>query len=146
MTDNVRVSTAKLEAIMLQAEELIAVKLASAQRSAALSDIRSRLETWKRELYQARVTGDPDKIQEFLEWNSTLVDGLVADIRMLSKSADDERRTIGPMVDELLDSMKRVLMLPVSSLLSSFPKMVRDLAQEPATKRSSWSSPGQRSR
>ncbi len=48
---------------------------------------------------------------------------------MLSKSADDERRTVVPMVDELLDGMKRVLMLPVSSLLSSFPKMVRDLAR-----------------
>ena len=33
------------------------------------------------------------------------------------------------MVDELLDGMKRVLMLPVSSLLSSFPKMVRDVAR-----------------
>ncbi len=61
---------------MLQAEEFIAVKLASAQRSTALSDVRSRLETWKRELYQARISGDPHKLQEFLEWNSTLVEGL----------------------------------------------------------------------
>ncbi len=129
MADNVRVSTAKLESIMLQAEELIAIKLAAAQRSAALGDIRAHLEVWKRELYQARISGDPHKLQEFIEWNSTLVDGLVADVRMLSKSADDERRAVGPMVDELLDSMKRVLMLPVSSLLSSFPKMVRDLAR-----------------
>jgi two-component system chemotaxis sensor kinase CheA len=127
-TDNVRVSTAKLESIMLQAEEFISVKLASAQRSAALHDVRSRLETWKRELYQARVSGDQDKIQEFLEWNSTLVEGLVADVRTQARAADEERRALGPMVDELLDSMKRVL-LPVSSLLSSFPKMVRDLAR-----------------
>ena len=76
----------------------------SPPRSAAqrLQDVRSRLETWKRELYQARVSGDPDKIQEFLEWNTSLVDGLVADVRMLASAADDERRTIGPMVDELL--------------------------------------------
>jgi two-component system chemotaxis sensor kinase CheA len=127
--DNVRVSTAKLESIMLQAEEFIAVKLASAQRSTALHDVRSRLETWKRELYQARVSGNPDKLQEFLEWNTSLVEGLVADVRMLSKAADEEERTIAPMVDELLDGMKRVLMLPVSSLLSSFPKMIRDLAR-----------------
>ncbi len=127
--DNVRVSTAKLESIMLQAEEFIAVKLASAQRSAALADVRSRLEAWKRELYQVRISGDPDKLLELLEWTASLVDGLVADVRMLSKSADNEKRTIGPMVDELLDGMKRVLMLPFSSLLSSFPKMVRDLAR-----------------
>ena len=114
---------------MLQAEEFISVKLATGQRSAALRDVSSRLEVWKREWYQARISGDQDKMEEFLEWNSAFMEGLAADIRMLAKSADDERRTIGPMVDELLDGMKRVLMLPVSSLLSSFPKMVRDLAR-----------------
>jgi two-component system chemotaxis sensor kinase CheA len=127
--DNVRVSTAKLEAIMLQAEELIAVKLAAQRRSAALHGVRSRLETWTRELHQVRLAGDEAKLQEFLEWSSSLVDGLVADLRRYTRTADDERRTTGPMVDDLLDGMKRVLMLPVSSLLSSFPKMVRDLAR-----------------
>ncbi len=127
--DNVRVSTAKLESIMLQAEEFIAVKLASRRRSAQLSGVGARLETWKRELYLARISGNAYKMQEFLEWNTVLVDGLLADLRMLLKVSDDERRTVGPMVDELLDAMKRVLMLPVSALLSSLPKMVRDLAR-----------------
>ena len=128
-TDNVRVSTAKLESIMLQAEEFISVKLTSAQRAASLHDLRSRLETWKQELHQARLSGDQDRIAEFLEWNTALVEGLMADLTMLAKAADDDHRTLGPMVDELLDETKRVLMLPVSSLLSSFPKMVRDLAR-----------------
>ena len=128
-TDTVRVSTGKLESLMLQAEEFISVKLATAQRSTALRDINSRLDIWKREWYQARISGDNDKIEEFLEWNSTFMEGLVADLRTLSKSTEEETRTIGPMVDELVDGMKRVLMLPVASLLSSFPKMVRDLAR-----------------
>jgi two-component system chemotaxis sensor kinase CheA len=128
-TDTVRVSTAKLESLMLQAEEFISVKLASAQRSAALRSLDSRLDVWKREWYQARIGGNPQEIGEFLDWNATFMEGLLADVRMLARSADEERRSIGPMVDELLDGMKRVLMLPVSSLLSSFPKMVRDLAR-----------------
>jgi two-component system, chemotaxis family, sensor kinase CheA len=128
-TDTVRVSTSKLESLMLQAEEFISVKLATGQRSTALRDVSSRLDEWKREWYQARISGDEDKMEEFLEWNSAFMEGLAADIRMLAKSTDDERRTMAPMVDELLDGMKRVLMLPVSSLLSSFPKMVRDLAR-----------------
>jgi len=128
-TDTVRVSTAKLESLMLQAEEFISVKLASGQRSAALRGVSSRLDEWKRQWYQARISGDEEEMEEFLEWNSAFMEGLAADVRMLARSTDDERRTIGPMVDELLDGMKRVLMLPVSSLLSSFPKMVRDLAR-----------------
>ena len=128
-TDTVRVSTGKLESLMLQAEEFISIKLATAQRSSALRDINSRLDIWKREWYQARISGDHDKITEFLDWNSTFMEGLGADIRTLSKSTEEETRTVGPMVDELVDGMKRVLMLPVASLLSSFPKMVRDLAR-----------------
>ena len=128
-TDTVRVSTGKLESLMLQAEEFISVKLATSQRSTALRDINSRLDIWKREWYQARISGDHEKIEEFLEWNSAFMEGVVADIRTLSKNTEEETRTIGPMVDELVDGMKRVLMLPVASLLSSFPKMVRDLAR-----------------
>lgn len=128
-SDTVRVSTSKLESLMLQAEEFISVKLATGQRSTALRDVSARLDEWKREWYQAHISGEQDKIEEFLEWNSAFMEGLAADIRMLAKSTDDERRNMGPMVDELLDGMKRILMLPVSSLLSSFPKMVRDLAR-----------------
>jgi two-component system chemotaxis sensor kinase CheA len=128
-TDAVRVSTAKLESLMLQAEEFISVKLAAHQRSTALRDLNARLELWKAEWYQARISGKQEKIEEFLEWNTTFMEGLAADIRLLTQSTEDERRSVGPMVDELLDGMKRVLMLPVSSLLSSFPKMVRDLAR-----------------
>jgi two-component system chemotaxis sensor kinase CheA len=66
---------------------------------------------------------------EFIEWNSTFMEGLVAEIRVASKQAEEERRSIGAMVDELVDDMKRVLMLPVAALISRFPKMVRDLAR-----------------
>lgn len=128
-TDTVRVSTSKLESLMLQAEEFISIKLSNAQRSTALRNVSSRLELWKREWYQARISSDREKIEEFLEWNSAFMDGLAADIRALSKTTEEEARTVGPMVDELVDGMKRVLMLPVASLLSSFPKMVRDLAR-----------------
>jgi len=128
-TDTVRVATNKLESLMLQAEEFISVKLSSGQQATALRDLSARLDMWKREWYQARISDDRDKIEEFLGWNSTFMEGVIADIRTLSKSADDERRTIGPMVDDLLEGMKRVLMLPMSSLLSTFPKMIRDLAR-----------------
>ena len=93
-SDTVRVSTSKLESLMLQAEEFISVKLATGQRSTALRNLNSRLDTWKREWYQARISGDRDKIEEFLDWNATFMEGLVADIRMLTRSADDESRTI----------------------------------------------------
>ena len=128
-TDTIRVATNKLESLMLQAEEFISVKLSAGQQATALRDLSSRLDMWKREWYQTHISDDRDKVEDFLEWNSTFMEGVIADIRALSKAADDERRTIDPMVDDLLDGMKRVLMLPMSSLLSTFPKMIRDLAR-----------------
>jgi two-component system chemotaxis sensor kinase CheA len=128
-TDTVRVPTARLEDLLLQAEELISLKLSAGERASTLLELSSRLQAWKREWYKARVGGSHDTIEQFLEWNSSFMESLAADIRLLARSSDDERRTLGPMVDELVDGMKRVLMLPVSSLLSSFPKMVRDLAR-----------------
>jgi two-component system chemotaxis sensor kinase CheA len=128
-TDTVRVSTDKLESLMLQAEEFISLKLSVRQRASALRSLSNRLEEWKREWYQARIGADPEKMVEFIEWNSTFMEGLVAEIRVASKQAEEERRSIGAMVDELVDDMKRVLMLPVAALISRFPKMVRDLAR-----------------
>lgn len=48
----------------------------------------------------------------------------------LSKYADHDHRSFGSMVDNFLEDMKKVLMLPFSSLLEILPKQVRDLSRD----------------
>ena len=48
---------------------------------------------------------------------------------MLSKAAENDQSTLTGMTDLLLDDVKKVLMLPFSSLLEIFPKMARDISR-----------------
>jgi two-component system chemotaxis sensor kinase CheA len=65
-----------------------------------------------------------------LDRNQQHVRALETQLTTLSRSADHDQRAFGGMVDNLLEDMKKVLVLPFSSLLEVFPKLVRDLARD----------------
>ena len=48
----------------------------------------------------------------------------------LVRDVNQDHRSLGMMVDLLLEDTRRTLMLPLSSLLEVFPKMARDLARK----------------
>lgn len=151
VTDVVRISTAKLDSVLRQAEELLSAKLIARQRSAELQEIGVALGSWNKEwakirpLLRAldRPTGEYPKSQgqsrrrageamlmEFLDWNSSLIRSLEGKLSVMTSSAEGDERSLGGMVDRLLDDMKAVLMLPFASLLEIFPKLVRDLSRD----------------
>jgi len=149
-TETVRISTAKLDILLLQAEELLSVKLTTVQRAADLTDINTGLDLWKKqwakiypdvrtarkllekdgEQKQEKSNGQLKKLLRFLEWNDSYIKSLEGKIGALTKSVDYDNRSHGRMVDDLLGDMKRASMLPFSSLLEIFPKLVRDLSRE----------------
>lgn len=150
LSETVRISTAKLDSLLLQAEEMLSVKLAAGQRAADLRDIKVMLDQWEKEwskIYPAvRIIrqlqekkakrseqGQNDlqvaKLLEFIDWNHTHVKLLESKVKTLVKSAEHDHRSLGVNVGNLLEDMKKTLMLPFSSLLESFPKMVRDISR-----------------
>ena len=48
----------------------------------------------------------------------------------LGRAADHHRYATGLMVDNLLGDVKRILLLPFSTLFESFPKLLRDLSRD----------------
>jgi len=114
LADTVRLATAKLDALLFQAEELLAAKQAGAQRVADLREALAELARLKKE--GARV--------------APAIKSLEARLRALAKSAEQDQRSLGAMVDALLENMKKALMLPISTALELLPKMVRDLSRE----------------
>lgn len=149
-SETVRISTAKLDSLLLQAEEMLSVKLAAGERAADLRDIKLMLTLWEKEwskIYPAVRTvrqlhekkakmNEPDqtnsplvKLLEFLDWNHTYIKLLKNRVKTLVKSAEHDHRSLDVNVGNLLEDMKKTLMLPFSSLLESFPKMVRDLSR-----------------
>jgi two-component system, chemotaxis family, sensor kinase CheA len=151
LPDTVRISNARLDSILLQVEELLSVKLRTGQHADDCQGILVQLEEWNKawgrvspvlKAAQKRMqtcgNGDEgdrtrievERLSEFLEWNGGLVASLKTKIGSLSVSLRQDHRLHGGMVDNLLEDIKQVLMLPFASLLGMVPKLVRDLSRD----------------
>jgi len=152
-SETVRVSTAKLDAVMRQVEELLSPRLASGQRARELRETAAVLATWKKERARIqpalrlidRSIGRGDRINgtagnqqqftkllEYLDDESlhmkTIEDRLVS----LAYSAEHDQRTLAGMTDNLLHDVKEMHLLPFSSLLEVFPRFTREFARDQA--------------
>lgn len=150
-SDTVRISVDKLDPLMRQVGEMVLVKLTSRRRVEDLMRVMSAIDLWKqkwaslsshgkgagallnlrgRSGESAGADGELAKLMDFLDWNESCVKSLELKLKELAKSAEAEARLHGGMVDDLLEDMMNVLMLPCSSLLEMFPKLARDLSRE----------------
>ena len=141
-SETIRISTATLDALLLQAEEMIYIKLSAAQRLAELEDLQKSFDTWKKKrqgvrspaISRSRENAGPVSADPFIPSFGTRLTALV-------RTAEDDQRTSGALIDMLLADMKKTLMLPFSSMLELFPRFVRDLARA-AGKKVEWTTEG----
>lgn len=139
----IRVSINKLDRLFQQTEELLTVKLTSQQQLQELKRMEKTLRQWQKEFIH--IEGDirqwlvknvpPQKIDEnkmpfFFERHHSFVKSLRENVLHLIKSTSQDYRLLGGMVDSLLDDTKKLLMQPFSTLLETFPRMVRDLSHQ----------------
>ncbi len=135
----VRVTVSKLDTLLLQVEEMLTAKLTSLQHAEDLKNLRQTVFYWRKEWdkierdfkhdHQKKV-GQSNKIfTEISDWNNAFFRDIDLRLSELNKIAEQDNRALSGMVDNLLDDMKQVLMLPFSYLLDMFPKTVRDLAK-----------------
>jgi two-component system, chemotaxis family, sensor kinase CheA len=155
LAETVRISTAKLDALLLQVEELLSAKLAARQRTDELREINATLAAWRRErgkihpvvaaVQQSLAKAGPEQAElsdgwaqaanwmrqllDFLAWHDDYLKTFDGELATLTKAAEQDHRALGRMVDDLLEDLKKVSMQPFSSLLEVFPKLARDLAR-----------------
>ena len=149
-SDTVRIDAKKLDALLVQAEGMLGIKLSNAQRATELHGTCKTIENWFREwnkiqpdlnLFQQLIEPSNKqkefhlsfppmkRLNDFLSWTHQQFQVLESELQPLSIRADQDSRITGRMVDDLLEDMKQVVMLPCSTLLESFPKIVRDLSR-----------------
>ena len=114
-SDSVRISAGKLNTVLLLSEEMLSVKEASHLQLVSLLEIASSIDTLKKECS----VSTPDSL--------TVLDKKVVN---LIRSSRQQNRTAGRMVDNLLDEMKKTMLLPFSTLLEGFPLLIRNLSVE----------------
>ncbi len=148
-TETVRIAAAKMDAILLNAEELLSVRLFVEQRVTELHEVNELItgwkERWDKVLPEARsLQREPGispgsgvgyktnlgirKVSEFLAWNEELVGIVSGKLAVVARATEQESRFLGSIVDSLLRDIKKALLLPFATLLEVFPKLVRDLS------------------
>lgn len=137
LAPTVRMSTAKLDQLLLEAEEMLSVKLTTAQRAADLRNLQPVFERWQKEwakiqprVRELRNAPGHGEMLEFLEWNSGQLKSLEDKLHAITKAAAQDQDGIGRRVEDLLVGSKKLLLLPFATLLDLFPKLIRDLSRE----------------
>ncbi len=149
LSETVRISTAKLDTLLLQAEETVVMKLTSTQRSVDLREVQALLEQWKRQwgrlqpeirlmrqdiekrrAANTQMASPVEKVGEFFDWSQAHFKSLESRVTALSHAAEHDRHSLGVMVDNLLNETKKLLVMPFSVLLGILPRLVRDIARE----------------
>jgi two-component system, chemotaxis family, sensor kinase CheA len=155
--DTVRVSTSKLDSLLRQAEELISTKITGAHRVAQLKEVTATLTRWEKEWNKVRPhvravrrsvetedganghiaasngqakTKGMNNILTFLEWNEGTLQSIRGQLASIASDLEIDYRTLERKASDLLEDAKRVSMVPFSSLLGVFPKLVRDLCRD----------------
>jgi len=139
----IRVAIDKLDNLLLQAEEMIFMKLSLNRRVTELksmipvlqelkkkqSDIVPILKTMQKKASPSDAA-DWNKVMECLDIHYSRVKELQLTTNRLIKMLQADHRIFGSMINTHMESMRTTLMLPFSSITESFPRMVRDLARQ----------------
>lgn len=108
----IRVSKYKLDSLMLQGEEMIYSKLSALERAKEVNRIRELIDLYKK------------------EQKADIFNVLENSIDSLAKAAENDVKIIESMTDNFIDGIKEIMLLPFSSIIEIFPKMVRDLSRQ----------------
>lgn len=149
--ETVRVSVARLDARLVEAEEMLAVKLTFGQRVGDLGELAHRFAAWRGEWAavepQARALrqhidrpapggidhrpgAELSRLLDFLDWNHEQLKSLEGTVAGLTSTAEQDRYVVGKLVDDLLEDSKKLLLLPFDTISASFAKLVRDLCRD----------------
>lgn len=149
--DTVRIAVTKLDALRLQAEEMLSFKLSAAQRA---SDVRSLLDEflkwkkeWDRVWLELRATqrarersvagnhlnGTLERALEFFDANNERLQVFERRLLELARQSLQDQRSVALKLDELVNDARQAQMFPLVMLLEPFPKIVRELARERGT-------------
>lgn len=150
-TDTVRISLDKLDACLLQAEDMLTVKGMIAQCTANVRAITATFDRWQREWEKissplrglrraveerdrgraaAQPVADSAALIDFLEWNRDYVRALENRLVSLAAQTDQDSQGTSRRVDDLIEGSKKLLMLPFSTVAALFPKLIRDLCRD----------------
>ncbi len=132
-TGMVRIPISKLDPLLLQAEEMLQSKIAIDQRIEELRSFRddqNELKNDRQKWRNRRATATMAVWNEWFDANEMQMNKSESRITEITRSFEHDQHSLNRLVNNHLEAMKQVLMLPVASLVESFPWMIREIARE----------------
>jgi two-component system chemotaxis sensor kinase CheA len=147
----VRVSTARLDSVMRQVEELLLPRLKIGQHVSDLSQVFSTVAEWKKQrqqiqpmlrLIEQKLVGNRDyamvsehshelsRLLSYLDTEQLHIKMLEDRLGQLQHAAAQNQRMLANMNESLRQDVKEMQLLPFSSLLDIFPRFSRELARK----------------
>jgi len=129
----VRIPVSKLDPLLMQAEEMIQSKIAVDQRTEELRDLCFELHEWKAETQKWKNRKSSATVELWNEWledTEIHLNKAEHQIEQITRSMERNQHSLARIVNNQLEGMKQILMLPVSSLVETFPGMVREISKE----------------
>lgn len=128
----VRISTEKLNSLMQQSEELIAIKSTFSYFTKELQNINYQfgLRSKKTNSNPYNMDSADRKVAEAKILDENFKKKHESDLAQLIKEMSQFQHVSSRMIDELMYGIKTTLLFPFSSMLGIFPKLVRDLSRQ----------------
>jgi two-component system chemotaxis sensor kinase CheA len=123
--ETVRVPAARLDDLMLQAEEMVSLKLGMQQHILGVKEVMDRVALLRRPLSGEEA---PDR-ETMREMDRGLAD-IAKRLAGLLRRGEDDHRQAASMVDNLIHDAKNLLLFPFSSITEGFGKLVREMSRE----------------
>ncbi len=135
--DYVRLSSSFITGLLLRSEDLISVKNAQAERVRDIRDLEKVFADYRTAfqdiLGDGRQGADEEQVSAYADADKKL-DAFARRLSQLAATTRKAQWELGSKVDSLLADFKSSMLLPFSSLLEMFPRMVRSLAAEQGKK------------
>lgn len=131
--DMVRIAVSKLDPLLMQAEELTQSKKVLDERADELQELCNEVTDWKNEMQKWR---SRKAVASGLIWNEwydnceVRLNKVLFQLEEITRLMERDQHSFDRLVNNHLEAMKQVLMLPVGSLVESFPGMVREISQK----------------
>ncbi|MDM8528823.1 hybrid sensor histidine kinase/response regulator [Anaerolineales bacterium HSG24] len=141
--ETIRVSVSKLDALMAQFSELLGTKIRIEQRLTEIKELQQFASQWHKEWLPLRhahnrLTRDETSqnnkdiatVTNFVSQSQEHIRTLNSQSNLLYRQLSNDAMRLSLVIDELQEEIKRVRMLPLDTITTTFERMVRDLARK----------------
>lgn len=141
--ETIRVATKKLDSLMIHVEELLVSKIRTEQRLSDLKSLKSQMAYWYKSWLKVkhaaeRLTAssalgcetEAGNVLRFLAGNEQHLKSLSSKLGTLTQEFDRDNLRMSLITEDLQHDIRKVRMLPISTIFSGYERLVRDVAKQ----------------